>query len=528
MAEKMSREQEQAALAAADKGDVFAMYDLFVEYKERKSLFNKNSNEEKAKTWCLEAAEGGYIKAMKLAVTYYSRDRSKYDWIDTYIRALDLLLRKYKAIYFEDDRKEEARTILSYILDMTHKDWAYGDGTAIYDGRTISFRERYHDAVMDIPEYEDDYEIAETEHPLKYRLNSWALDDLREKYRDKEMIVKYTLVRPDHMDALEKEIEELENNLYQRMEAARNARLSPTQELFGFSIDDRSLESAFRDYYIPNKSVIKVIDDFKILPNMPWFEGTPYVEGCMYSKEISSARPIPIINLAGYLNDGKWEDYDYYEQNPKYMIILKMLDPGIYGQWDFDYFAIPAVSTLGTVVFPDDKIYRFDGKFDTEKGISFAIENGRQAILVDLNALIEKVGLKNRLDKGMAELKNGDSYVKNWDKSVFDICDNGYDSASRGVVTVMDAGFNDKKKRVIVTGRIVKGTIHKGDTVSYYDMAVMKNSKTFHVEGIDTIDGKKEEAGLYTMVTIITDQKDLKTPWDWHVKTYQELLLKVK
>ena len=95
MAEKMSREQEQAALAAADKGDVFAMYDLFVEYKGRKSLFNKNSNEEKAKTWCLKAAEGGYIKAMRLAVTYYSRDRSKYDWIDTFTRALDLLLRKY-------------------------------------------------------------------------------------------------------------------------------------------------------------------------------------------------------------------------------------------------------------------------------------------------------------------------------------------------------------------------------------------------------------------------------------------------
>ena len=107
MAEKMSR--EQAALAAAEKGDVFAMYDLFAEYRNRKSLFNKNSNEEKAKTWCLKAAEGGYIKAMNIAVTYYSRDKSKYDWIDTYIRALDLLLRKYKAIYFEDDRKEELR-----------------------------------------------------------------------------------------------------------------------------------------------------------------------------------------------------------------------------------------------------------------------------------------------------------------------------------------------------------------------------------------------------------------------------------
>ncbi len=517
MSDKMTKEQERAALAAAESGDVFAMWDLSDEYRLHRML-QKKKYAEKGRAWLLKSAEGGNLNAMRCFTSFYKDD----PWNPVFVRALDLLFRKYKAIYCDADRKEEARTILACVLDL-----ARTRSEIVINGNRVDLDRRYRDMLEGAPEYEDDYDVTDWHHKNRYGFNC-HVDDV-EKYLNRANIQKYALVRPDRLDALEREVEALESTLPERLRKRLEAERSPQQELIGFKTDfSDSLQNY--DYYIPARYVVKVIEDFRILPHGAAFDDCPYIEGSIgydYSGDHSIPKCVPMIDLGSYLEDEKWGENAHKELRPKYMILIEILDHDFYEAREWELFAIPAASVSGPVRFNEDEV-SVVSEYGSEAATAIRASGRGAGVLVHPDVLIEKLDLKERIASGDKRALGADYYQRRGD-ALMQIAKTGYGSLDRGVMTVTETFYATNLNRVMICGRVVKGKIRVSDTVCYYDFVEKKSTRTFRIEKIRTGFGAVEEAEAGSPVSLITDIKAPEpTPWDWHVADNHQFLVKVK
>ena len=514
MADRMTKEQEQATLAAAENGDVFAMYELGHDYYYGNRLLGKNKYKEKGAAWLLKSAEGGYLKATERLSHVLDKK-----WGPVYMRALDLLLRKYKAIYCDADRKEEARTILALLLKLTSSEY---DNVWI-DGKCINLHTRYRDAIAGVPEYEVDYDMTDAGHENRYKVSA-KRDDVQ-KHLEKSNILKYALVKPDQLDDLEKEVEALESTLLERIRKRREEERSPLQELFRFTTD--FADAVNYDCYIPAKYVEKVVEDFRFLPLVPAFHKCPYVEcSVVYdrfgSKDFKNPKPMPLLDLGSYLEDSEWGTYYHRELHINRLIIVNYVDK----EYKIEkQVAIPAGSAYGNVRF-ENSAEVITVSSEDEKATLFMPVGGRPGKLIHPEVLIEKLKLR---DTSLELHTAHNSYYQTRYDALFDLARNGYDDLDKGVVALSRLYYNTYNHRIEIEGRVAKGSVHPGDAFSLYDIAEKKQTSAFKIEKVVVDGGNVEEATFGDPVVLVTSiEKSRPAPWDWNVSDLHDLLVRVK
>ncbi len=548
MADYMTKEEEQKLLAAAESGDVSAMDELSNGYYQlayrKKILFNKKSYKEKYEYWRKKTAEAGHLKSIQhMNFSLATLHPSEADhWAEVYYRTLDLLLRKYKAIYCDEDRKEEARSILAAISERT-------DGPLF-----IRYRGKYEDTkeigarllagIKDDPRYRDDYEASHRPIGTGTDMDRFRHFDMYttfdyEHYASDENYYKYAVIRPDQLDAFEKEVEELERTLPQREADAKNHRLNkfadPQQELFGFTVDDGWGNLSDHRCFIPRDRVVDVVEEYRFLPHIPVaYDNSDFIECSIRTK---NGRAFPVINIAGYL-DFHPDKLPFCVEKPGPMIIIKALDVDYLQDYSGDFFAIPTTSVIGPVDYSGKNIYIrkkqnkypghtefvVTGKWKDDLGLSEYDQE--YEVLINIDKLVQDLDLRGCLELVPSYIQGESAEVQKRFSAFFALRDKGFPPFERGVMIINRAWFNSDTKTVAISGRVAHGKITKNSDLVFYDMVSEKESEVFHVDELNCNGTVLSEAGVGTPVYLITDNKDRSYPSDW--KTLRQVLVKVK
>ena len=549
----MTKEEEQKLLAAAESGDALAMSKLSTAYYNiaygKKVLFNKKSYREKYEYWQKKAAEAGNLRSIRnlnssLATLYPSEaDR----WAEVYYRTLDLLLRKYKAIYCDENRKEEARSILAAISKRTDSVSPIRYRGKFEDTRDIGARLLAR--VKEDPRYRDDYEATHRPVGTGTAIESFRHYDMYssfdyEHYASDENYLRYALIRPDHLDAFEKEVEELERTLPQREEEAARRKdrkyRDPRQELFGFVYEAGSLGASYKPCYIPSRYVVDVVEEYEYMPHAAaYFDDSPYFEGTILPAGSENFWGIKVINIAELLIGALSGSMPYtyvYPAGP--MILVKVMEADYMQEYRGDIFAIPATTVIGLVDFSDGRFHIREGSIDSdcitefvteeeyEKDPDWAEYGPQYNALIDMERLIERLDLRSRLEKVPADIRLENEYIQKRFNAAYDLRKNGYPPFERGVMIIDCVAIENRTKTVGICVRVSHGKILKNNDLVFYDLISGKESDVFHVKEMKCNLEEVEEAPAGMPVELITDRTDKTYPAEW--KSFRQILVKVK